>query len=151
MSELWTLTAHPSHLDSLEIDILNQRGVFHLPPASICHELVDIFFKWIAPVLPVVNRHGFMQKYNSPEDSPSILLLQAIFMTASRFYTPPEELDSESTVTPRTFYKKAKALYDSGYEVDEIALLQAVVLMGIYWDGPDGMLSPSSHCFQGID
>lgn len=142
MTESWTSTNHPSHLDSLEIEILNQRGVFHLPPRSICDDLVDIFFKWIAPVLPVVNKHGFMQKYNDLEDSPSILLLQAIFMTASRFYTTPEELGSGSTVTPGTFYKKAKALYDSGYEVDQIVVLQAVALMGIYWDGLDGMLSP---------
>lgn len=60
-------------------------------------------------------------------------------MTASRFHTP-ENLDS--SVSPRSLYKKAKALYDAGYELNEIPTLQAVVLMGIYWDGPDGM-SPS--------
>lgn len=127
--------AHPSHLDSLELDILNKREVFHLPPQHICDGLVDIFFNWIAPVLPVVDRHDFMRKYYDRENSPSILLLHAIFMTASRFYRPQ---GYSAAMTPRAFYKKAKALYDAGYELNGISVLQAVVLMGLYWDGPNG-------------
>lgn len=136
MAEFPMSFAHPSHLDSFEIEILDRRRAFHLPPKSMCDELVDIFFIWTAPVLPVVNKHAFTRKYNDPNDPPSILLLQAIFMTASRFYTG-DALDS-SELRPRSFYKKTKALYDAGYELDEIPILQAVVLMGIYWDGPDG-------------
>jgi hypothetical protein len=136
-----------NHLDPLEIDILNQREAFHLPPQPVCDTLVDIFFKWIAPVLPVVNRHDFMRKYHNAENPPSILLLQAIFMTASRFYVP--QAVDPSTVAPRVFYKKAKALYDAGYELNETPVLQAVVLMGIYWDGPDG--KPRRRCVNGAD
>lgn len=128
--------AHASHLDSFEIEILNRRRAFHLPPKSTCDELVDIFFTWITPVLPVVNKHAFIRKYNNPDDPPSILLLQAIFMAASRFYTG--DILDHLKLSPRAFYKKTKALYDAGYELNEIPILQAVVLMGIYWDGPDG-------------
>lgn len=138
MSALSIYQSRPTHLDPLEINILNQREAFDLPPQQICGDLVGIFFQWISPVLPVVNKNEFLRRYHDPEDPPSILLLQAIFMAASRFY-PHEGLNS--SIAPRAFYKKAKALYDAGYELNGISVLQAVLLMSIYWDGPDGKLA----------
>ncbi|KAF4153720.1 hypothetical protein CNMCM6069_000343 [Aspergillus lentulus] len=126
------------HLDPLDVDILNQRHAFDLPSQAVCDVLVDVFFKWIAPVLPVINRHDFMRRYRNPQDPPSILLLQAVLMVASRFHH-----DAQSTgngvISPRIFYKKVKALYDAGYEGDPTTVLQAVVLLGVYWDGPDDL------------
>lgn len=123
------------------MDILNQRHAFDLPSQAVCDVLVDVFFKWIAPVLPVINRHDFMRRYRNPQDPPSILLLQAVLMVASRFHH-----DAQSTgngaISPRIFYKKVKALYDAGYERDPTTVLQAVVLLGVYWDGPDGRVLP---------
>jgi hypothetical protein len=119
------------------VDILNQRHAFDLPSQAVCDALVDVFFKWIAPVLPVINQHDFMRRYRNPQNPPSILLLQAILMVASRFYDNAHSSENDS-ISPRIFYKKVKALYDSGYERDPTTVLQAVVLLGIYWDGPDG-------------
>lgn len=128
---------HPVHLDPLELDILNRRDAFGLPGREICDALIEIFFSRVAPILPVVNRHDFMRRYHDPANRPSILLLQAIFTVASRFLT--DNLSSgNSANTPRAFYKKAKALYDAGYEQDNIAVIQAVILLGLYWDGLDG-------------
>ncbi|OJJ34788.1 hypothetical protein ASPWEDRAFT_477067 [Aspergillus wentii DTO 134E9] len=135
MAGLEISLSHPDHLDSLEIEILNKREAFDIPPKHVCDALVDIFFTWIAPVLPVVDRHAFMRRYYAPEHPPSILLLQAIFMVASRFYK--QEVPDNSAITPRVFYKKTKALYDAGYETNPIIIVQAMVLMGVYWDGPD--------------
>ena len=33
----------------------------------------------------------------------------------------------------------AKALYDANYEDDRVTIVQALVLMGWYWEGPEGM------------
>ncbi|GIK04933.1 hypothetical protein Aspvir_009032 [Aspergillus viridinutans] len=126
------------HLDPLDVDILNQRHAFDLPSQAVCDALVDVFFKWIAPVLPVINRHDFMRRYRDPQDPPSILLLQAVLMVASRFHH--DALSSgNGVISPRIFYKKVKALYDAGYERDPTTVLQAVVLLGVYWDGPDDL------------
>ncbi|KAF7128480.1 hypothetical protein CNMCM5793_003210 [Aspergillus hiratsukae] len=126
------------HLDPLDVDILNQRHAFDLPSQAVCDALVDVFFKWIAPVLPVINRHDFMRRYRNPQNPPSILLLQAILMVASRFYHNAHSSEN-GAISPRTFYKKVKALYDAEYERDPTTVLQAVVLLGIYWDGPDDL------------
>lgn len=129
--------SHPAHLDPLELEILTRRDAFGLPAKNVCDALLDIFFNWVAPILPVVNRHDFMKQYHDPYDGPSILLLQAILMVASRFSEDHRCPDS-SVNTPRAFYKKAKALYDAGYEQNPITVIQAVILLGLYWDGLDG-------------
>ncbi|GES62235.1 fungal specific transcription factor domain protein [Aspergillus terreus] len=130
---------HPVHLDPLELDILNRRDAFGLPGREICDALIEIFFSRVAPILPVVNRHDFMRSYHDPANQPSILLLQAIFTVASRFLA--DNLSSgNSANTPRAFYKKAKALYDAGYEQNNIAVIQAVILLGLYWDGLDDLV-----------
>jgi hypothetical protein len=125
------------------VDILNQRHAFDLPSQAVCDALVDVFFKWIAPVLPVIDRHDFMHRYRNPQNPPSILLTQAVLMVASRFHHNGQS-SGNGVISPRVFYKKVKALYDAGYERDPTTVLQAVVLLGVYWDGPDGRVLLSS-------
>ncbi len=52
-----------TELDNIEIEILHKRGAFLLPPRALCDELVDSFFQWIAPVVPVINKSRFMARY----------------------------------------------------------------------------------------
>ncbi|PTU20267.1 hypothetical protein P175DRAFT_0533260 [Aspergillus ochraceoroseus IBT 24754] len=131
--------ARLTDLDNLELDILHQRGAFLLPPKPLCDELVDAYFKWVAPVVPIVNRSRFMRQYRDPKNPPSLLLLQAILLAGSRVCTNPQLMDANGSTTPAamTFYKRAKALYDANYEDDRITIVQALVLLGWYWEGPE--------------
>lgn len=139
------LRARLTELDSIEIGILHQRGAFLLPPKALCDELVEAYFKWIAPIVPVINRSRFMRRYRDPKNPPSRLLLQAMLLAGSRVCANPQLMDPNGSTTPAalTFYKRAKALYDANYEDDRITIVQALVLMGWYWEGPEG----SSICF----
>ncbi|EMC93207.1 hypothetical protein BAUCODRAFT_76471 [Baudoinia panamericana UAMH 10762] len=132
--------ARVNELDNVEIDILHQRGAFLLPPRQLCDELVDAFFRWIAPVVPVINRSKFMRRYRDPKNPPSLLLLQAILLAGSRVCSNPQLMDANGSTTPAamTFYKRAKALYDANYEDDRVTIVQALILMGWYWEGPEG-------------
>jgi hypothetical protein len=132
--------ARVNDLDNMEIDILHQRGAFLLPPRSLCDELVEAYFKWVAPVIPVINRSRFMRQYRDPKNPPSLLLLQAILLAGSRVCSNPQLMDSSGSTTPAamTFYKRAKALYDANYEDDRVVIVQAAILMGWYWEGPEG-------------
>ncbi|MCJ1484092.1 Transcriptional activator of fatty acid utilization [Schaereria dolodes] len=131
--------AQMTELDDVEINILHQRGAFLLPPRALCDELVESFFRWVAPVVPVINRSRFMKQYRDRKDPPSLLLLQAILLAGSRVCSNPQLMDANGSTTPAamTFYKRAKALYDSNYEDDRVAIVQALVLMGWYWEGPE--------------
>lgn len=137
--------ARMTELDQIEIDILHQRGAFLLPPRPLCDELVEAFFKWVAPVVPVINRRQFMQRYRDNTNPPSLLLLQAILLAGSRVCTNPQLMDANGSASPAamTFYKRAKALYDANYEDDRVTIVQALVLMSWYWEGPEGSLSSS--------
>lgn len=131
--------ARLTELDNVEIDILHQRGAFLLPPRALCDELIDNFFKWVAPIVPVINRNRFMRQYKDPKNPPSLLLLQSILLAGSRVCTNPQLMDANGSTTPAamTFYKRAKALYDANYEDDRVTIVQALVLMGWYWEGPE--------------
>ncbi|KAA6415092.1 MAG: cutinase transcription factor 1 alpha [Lasallia pustulata] len=128
-----------TELDNVEIDILHQRGAFLLPPRMLCDELVESFFKWVAPIVPVINRSRFMRRYRDNENPPSLLLLQAMLLAGSRVCTNPQLMDTNGSTTPAamTFYKRAKALYDANYEDDRVTIVQALILMGWYWEGPE--------------
>ncbi|KIW66614.1 hypothetical protein, variant [Phialophora macrospora] len=125
--------------DQMEIEILQQRGAFLLPPRALCDELVDAYFRWVAPIVPVINRSRFMKRYRDTKNPPSLLLLQAILLAGSRVCTNPQLMDATGSTTPAamTFYKRAKALYDANYEDDRITIVQALILMGWYWEGPE--------------
>ncbi|KAF8441888.1 fungal-specific transcription factor domain-containing protein [Terfezia claveryi] len=131
--------ARLTELDTIEIDILHQRGAFLLPPRTLCDELVEAYFKWIAPVVPVINRSRFMRRYHDTKNPPSLLLLQAVLLAGSRVCTNPQLMDEHGSTTPAamTFYKRAKALYDANYEDDRVTIVQALILMGWYWEGPE--------------
>jgi hypothetical protein len=126
--------------DQVEIEILQQRGAFLLPPRSLCDELVEAYFRWVAPVVPVINKSQFMKRYQDTKNPPSLLLLQAVLLAGSRVCTNPQLMDSTGSTTPAamTFYKRAKALFDANYEDDRITIVQALILMGWYWEGPEG-------------
>ncbi|KAI5275038.1 hypothetical protein E4T47_01844 [Aureobasidium subglaciale] len=134
--------ARMNELDELELRILHERGAFLLPPRQLCDELVDAFFTWIAPVVPVIDRNKFMRRYRDPKNPPSLLLLQAILLAGSRVCTNTQLMDANGSTTPAamTFYKRAKALFDANYEDDRITIVQAVILMGWYWEGPEGKM-----------
>ncbi|KAL9030278.1 MAG: hypothetical protein Q9180_006923, partial [Flavoplaca navasiana] len=143
--------AQLTDLDSIEIDILHQRGAFLLPPRPLCDELISSFFKWVAPVVPVINQSRFMRRYQDDKNPPSLLLLQAMLLAGSRVCTNPQLMDANGSTTPAamTFYKRAKALYDANYEDDRVTIVQALVLMGWYWEGPEGAMNRSKiMCFH---
>ncbi|KAG5953625.1 Cutinase transcription factor 1 alpha [Claviceps sorghi] len=131
--------ARLTELDNVEIEILSQRGAFLLPPRSLCDELVEAYFKWVHPIVPVINRCRFMRQYRDAKNPPSLLLLQAMLLAGSRVCTNADLMDANGSTTPAalTFYKRAKALYDANYEDDRVTIVQSLLLMGWYWEGPE--------------
>ncbi|KAH8815566.1 fungal-specific transcription factor domain-containing protein [Xylogone sp. PMI_703] len=123
--------------DPGELDILRRRGAFALPSQELCDELVECYFKWVAPVLPVVSRTRFMKSYRDPRNPPSLLLMNAILLAGSRVCARTQIMpDEESSALPAAtiFYQRAKALYEASYEEDRITIVQSLILMGWFWE-----------------
>ncbi|OLL21943.1 Cutinase transcription factor 1 alpha [Neolecta irregularis DAH-3] len=128
-------------LDSEDMDILRLRGAFLLPPRELCDELVDCFFQRIHPILPIINRTDFMKRYGDlSANPPSLLLLQSIFLAGSRVSKSAALIDPNTGSTNAaslTFWKRAKALFDADFEEDKVAIVQSLLVLSWWWEGPE--------------
>lgn len=70
-------------MDNVEVKSLRQKGALSLPPWEFCDNLVEPYFEKVAPALPIIDRSRFMKQYRDPNNPPSLLVLQAIFLAAS--------------------------------------------------------------------
>lgn len=134
-------------LNKEEIEILKFRGAFLLPPRDLCDDLIETFFEKIHPTLPYLNRSQFMRRYNDSANPPSLLLIQAMLLSASRVCKNPALLDESGSadLASLTFYKRAKALFDANYESDRMTIVQAVILLGSWWEGPEDVTKNSFY------
>ncbi|KAL3456140.1 hypothetical protein BJX64DRAFT_49415 [Aspergillus heterothallicus] len=129
----------PSGLDPFQVAILAQQGAFLLPYKELRDELIGEFFIWVAPVVPVVSQASFMDEYKNGRFS--LLLVQAMLLAASKVSSSKRlrQIAECSISASEIFYKRCKALYDAGYETDQVAILQALILMGWYCEDPRGV------------
>lgn len=117
-----------SKMDEVEISMLRQKGALTLPAWSVCDTLVEAYFRWVAPSLPIIDRSRFMKQYRNSLRPPSLLLLQAVFLADSTV------ADLRQTIPGKQLYRSVKALYDSGYEDNRVTIVQALLLIAWYWE-----------------
>ena len=72
-----------------------------------------------------------MSKFRNRNEPISLLLLQALFSTTARMSNSDDG---------KKYFQRAKALFDAGYEQDRVVVVQALVLMSWYYDGPQGKI-----------
>ncbi|SGZ52620.1 CIC11C00000003301 [Sungouiella intermedia] len=134
-------------LDLVELEILKLRGAFLLPGVELAYDLIELYFEHVHPLMPVINREEFMRKFKDPDDSPSLMLLQAVLLCGSRVLSNPLLFDSKGLkeLASLTFFRRARALYETNYESDPTSILQSVILIGYYWDGPEDVTRNSFY------
>lgn len=122
-----------------ELTFFRAKGYFDLPPPRVQDGLIRTYFAVVHPTFPILDRVRFAQSYRSQISPPSIILLQAMFM-ASATHCPLELLLEAGYKSrhdaKRTFYRRAKGLYDADYETNRIINIQATFLLQMWWDSP---------------
>lgn len=120
-----------------EDEWLRKQGVFDYPDKDIRDKLIHSFFEISHPACPVFDRQHFMKLHVTGRLSP--LILNAVLFMAV-LHCPASALRSmgfESRyIASLTFHRRAKALYDAGYEPDGTATVQALILMSNWSGGP---------------
>lgn len=146
-ADIGMMSSRLNELDNEEIEILKFRGAFLLPPRDLCDDIVEAYFEKIHPMMPFLNRSQFMRKYNDLVNPPSLLLLQSMLLAGSRVCKNPALLDSSGSpdLASLTFYKRAKALFDANYEKDSVVIVQSVLLLGWWWEGPEDVTKNSFY------
>lgn len=115
---------------------LHEQGIFDLPSHKTSHALLDAYFRHSFAALPIFDRSNFLVTLE--ENSFSHLLLNTVYLAATTYCS--DSVIAEAGFVSRyaashTFYQRAKALYDAGYETDAITTIQATFLICYWWSG----------------
>lgn len=110
--------------------LLRVQGAFELPPRAVRDGLINTFMERCSPWMPIVERSWLEE---SGSQRPSMLLLQAVFVAASRVTSAPAVSAYAST---HQFYRRAKALFWAGYEKNPLTVVAAVCIL--HWYNPEG-------------
>jgi hypothetical protein len=70
-------------LPHADISYLASKGVFELPPKLVQDELLDAYFLYIHPFLPVLNEEKLRNDYTSGLQATGLLLYRAIMFAAT--------------------------------------------------------------------
>ncbi|KAI5279736.1 hypothetical protein KEM54_004013, partial [Ascosphaera aggregata] len=118
-----------------------------LPPRALADELVDAYFTHINPGWPLVDEDLFMSQYRgSDSGTPSLLLLQAIFLVGAHVSKPRLERDHLKD----TFYRRAKTLFEARVERNRDCMVQAALLLTWHSDPLDDDVTGNAHHWVGV-
>lgn len=94
---------------------------FDLPVRSLHDSLIASFFEYCYPWMPIVEPSELR---TTDTFRPSLLLLQSVYVAASRVSPAPDARASGDA-----FYRKAKALYHLGYEKNPMNIVRSICLI----------------------
>ncbi|KAF9324067.1 hypothetical protein BGZ91_003183 [Linnemannia elongata] len=125
---------HRDWLLQKEAMISHMEGEMTLPPRDLADHLIDTYFLYVHPNMPVLHKPTFMRLYRSPDPfkRPPGVLLNAMFAIASRFSTHPEIVGHDPEAFGDEYFDRAKRLVDFEYELPRQSSIQALLLMVIY-------------------
>jgi hypothetical protein len=125
-TELPSDGSHPSHMQPEDVAFLQAKEAFESPPLDILDALFNSFMDRVYPLYPIVNRHEFLLQYKAKK-IPWILLHALCFSSAT--FCPIAILHRAGFANRKqarfNYYRKAKALFDTGYECNKITILQS--------------------------
>ncbi|KAJ5352440.1 transcriptional regulator family: Fungal Specific TF [Penicillium brevicompactum] len=130
-------TAHEiERIHKLAVARLKEDGAFDVPPPETSQALLDVYFLYSLAALPIIDKSDFI--LHIEKGSCSHLLLNAVYLTATVYCS--DSIIAAAGFPSRyaaslTFYRRAKMIYDAGYEADTIATMQATLLMCHWWSG----------------
>ncbi|EFX06130.1 c6 zinc finger domain containing protein [Grosmannia clavigera kw1407] len=133
----------PGKMAPEDVVYLHSKGAFTLPDETLQRALLHAYVEFVHPYMPLLELNSFLQVVSSRDGSNgtiSLLLYHAVMFAAASF-VPAKYLKavgfSRRREARKTFFMKARALYDFDYETDRLTLVQALLLMTYWYETPD--------------
>ncbi|KAF3036455.1 hypothetical protein E8E12_005815 [Didymella heteroderae] len=146
-SEVKISKALQQYLDAVGVDIL--------PPRKSQDVLLDIYFAYVHPLLPLVDKDLFYEQYSRGQEPR--LLMQAICIVASKHANAAKVLllgNETQPLSPREFsqrlYQAVIVGIEAKLEKNRVVLIQVLALISLHCEGPDGAEQASMHLAQAI-
>ena len=131
-------SSHPAHLLPEDMNCLRNKQALEYPDKTLFESLMSTFVDVVFPMYPIVGRDEFIEQYKNRQ-VPWILLQSACFAAAT--HCPITVLNRAGFSGRRQarffFYRKAKALFDTGYESNKIVILQSIMLLSMWGGSPN--------------
>ncbi|RDW61123.1 transcription factor domain-containing protein [Aspergillus mulundensis] len=112
-------------ISAADLQLLREQDAFTLPTNQVQHELITTFLEYGHTWTPIIDPAWLTGS------APSFLLLQALFVAASRMSPQPNDYGP-----PEDFYRRAKLLFFFGIERDPLIQLSSALLL--HWYNPVG-------------
>ncbi|KAJ3098486.1 hypothetical protein HDU97_003985 [Phlyctochytrium planicorne] len=111
---------------------LSSSSTAHIPPEAI-RELLDLYFTYIHPTMPLVHMNSFMS--NFANESP--LLLNSMYALAARYSNHPTIRSTPDMLYNNgdIFYNKARELVDHYMDVPNTSTVTALLCLATYAAG----------------
>lgn len=140
----WEQSYRRMELPEPRLQYLKAIGCFRLHSPARCAELLEIFFSYVHPMVPIIDRRDFLSRYYGGDKPPSLVILHAIFLSASRYSNDSGHIvDGVSEVRSMCdeLHNKVRALIEAEITSDRIAVTQASILASLHWEGREGLNS----------
>ncbi|KAE8324089.1 fungal-specific transcription factor domain-containing protein [Aspergillus sergii] len=131
-------------ISAARLRFMQEVGCFDIPHAAQRSQLLEIYFKHIHPVLPVIDRRDFLSLYYGSDNPPPLILLQAVFLAASRYMTSDSGTVNgipEIRSYCDKLHTKVRALIDAEIIHERLAVIQASLIASLHWEGREGLNS----------
>ncbi|KAF9187858.1 hypothetical protein BGZ50_001714 [Haplosporangium sp. Z 11] len=128
------LKEHRDWIIQKEAVISQMESTMAMPPRDLAEHLIECFFTYVHPNIPVLHKPTFMRQYRNPDPlkKPPGVLLNAMFAIASRFSDHPEIIGNDPDSFGDEYFDRAKRLIDIEYELPRQSSIQALLLMVTY-------------------
>ncbi|KAI9653891.1 MAG: hypothetical protein M1829_001117 [Trizodia sp. TS-e1964] len=133
----------PSHLTSDDAEYLWHKGVLSVPQPTLRQELLRSYIDFVHGYMPLLELHSFLGIVNQPYGEHgrlSLLLFQSVMFAGTAFVDMRHLLNagfSSRRAARKSFFYRARLLYDFDYESDRITLVQSLLLMTYWYEAPD--------------
>lgn len=111
---------------------------FELPPKDLSDHLLELYFRYFYPLLPILHKKSFMESViDDSKPSPPPILLNAIYAVASR--VSPDirvrSVASKHKTAGDVFFERARMLLDLEWDSFRVYTVQSLLLMSSHQNG----------------
>ncbi|KAJ3579055.1 hypothetical protein NPX13_g1510 [Xylaria arbuscula] len=133
----------PSKFAPEDVDYLRAKGALSVPSFTLQKALLRAYAEYVHPYMPLLDLNSFLSIVDARDGSrgqTSLFLYQAVMFCATAFVSNTSLKEAgyvSRKVARRTFFSKARLLYDFDYENDRLLLVQGLLLMTYWYETPD--------------
>ncbi|KAG9499416.1 hypothetical protein J7337_007872 [Fusarium musae] len=132
----------PQHLDNRDMYYLSHKLCLSIPDPEFRDELLRVYATVVHSFLPILDIEEYAGSilHNNGRNPISLLLFQAVNFVSVTF-VDIKMLNSRGYASRiaarRDFYDRVRILYSLNYESDRMTLIQSLLLLSHWYDGPD--------------